>query len=45
MGASVLISVQKEPEFERIRANKDFENDWYFISQLYDVDWKPQFTV
>lgn len=43
--ALVLTSVRLVPEFERIREGQDFENDWYFVSQLYDADWRPRSTI
>ncbi|KAL0935578.1 uncharacterized protein CTRU02_210169 [Colletotrichum truncatum] len=36
---------QRLPEFRRIREAKDFENDWYFVSQLYDTRWGPTTTI
>ena len=34
-----------ESEFKDIRQNEDFEHDFYFVAQLYDMDWKPSFTI
>ena len=34
-----------ESEFEDIRKNEDFEHDFYFVAQLYDMDWKPSSTI
>ena len=32
-------------EFENIRISRDFENDFFFVAQLFDIDWKPSFTI
>lgn len=40
-----LTTVWLVPEFKRIQESGEFENDWYFVSQLYDVNWRPKFTV
>lgn len=31
--------------FREIRGKGQFEHDYYFISQLYDLDWKPRHTI
>ncbi|KAK3998249.1 hypothetical protein QBC44DRAFT_302744 [Cladorrhinum sp. PSN332] len=42
---SVRMINRRMPEFKRIRENNVFEHDWYFVSQLYETDWQPRFTV
>jgi hypothetical protein len=34
-----------ESTFEKVRGSEHFENEYYFLSQLYDMDWKPSPTV
>lgn len=34
-----------ESTFENVRENKLFENEYYFLSQLYDKEWKPSPTA
>jgi hypothetical protein len=34
-----------ESTFEKVRESEHFENEYYFLSQLYDMDWKPSPTV
>lgn len=41
----MLIQFSEAAKFQRIRENKEFENDWYFVSQLFETNWQPQFTV
>ena len=36
----VLTSIT-ESEFEDIQKSDNFEHDFYFVAQLYDMDWKP----
>ncbi|KOS16693.1 hypothetical protein ESCO_004864 [Escovopsis weberi] len=37
---------QHKREWEEIRANGAYENDFYFVSQLFEENWKPQsFTL
>ncbi len=31
--------------FDRIREEGSYEHDYYFVSQLYDVSWKPVQTI
>jgi hypothetical protein len=31
--------------FQQTRQDSVFEHDYYFISQLYDLDWKPVHTI
>jgi len=31
--------------FQKIRQEGLFEHDYYFLAQLYDLDWKPIHTV
>ncbi|MCJ1404943.1 hypothetical protein MMC11_008169 [Xylographa trunciseda] len=42
--SSVLVR-ERMPEFKKVMENGDFENDWYFVAQLYDMNWKPRFTI
>ncbi|XXG99228.1 hypothetical protein Hte_005565 [Hypoxylon texense] len=36
---------EKRQHFREIRERKVFTDDYYFISQLYDIDWAPTHTV
>jgi hypothetical protein len=36
---------KKAPLFREIREMRQFEHNYYFISQLYDLHWKPGHTV
>jgi len=36
---------RRTPHFRQIRATKYYEDDYYFISQLYDADWDPKKVV
>ena len=31
-------------EFEALAKSDDYENDFYFLAQLYDKNWRPRFT-
>lgn len=31
--------------FRKIRQEGRFEHDYYFLAQLYDLDWKPTPTI
>lgn len=32
-------------EFEAIKEHKSYADDYYFIAQMFEVDWKPSHTV
>jgi hypothetical protein len=34
-----------DAEFERVRKSDDFENDFYFLSQLYEMNWGLSLTI
>ena len=36
-----LILKHAGDDFIRVRESKDLEHDYYFISQLYETDWRP----
>jgi hypothetical protein len=36
---------EKEPAINRVRKNRDFEDDFFFVSQLFDEDWTPTTTI
>lgn len=36
---------KKGPLFQKIRDERDFEHELYFLSQLYTVDWMPEHTI
>ena len=40
----VLTSIV-EFEFDDLRKSDNFEHDFYFVAQLYDMEWKPSSTV
>lgn len=43
-GTNTLFGMAEE-RFREVRQKEEFEHDYYFISQLYDRDWKPVSTV
>jgi hypothetical protein len=34
-----------ESRFEELKWQGAFENDHYFVAQLFEEDWKPRITV
>lgn len=44
---SFLISLwdRVAPVFQKIREDKDFGHELYFVAQLYDRDWEPVHTI
>ncbi|KAI0107583.1 hypothetical protein GGR51DRAFT_548432 [Nemania sp. FL0031] len=38
---SVKQAANKRDHFRKIRANKEFEDPYFFLSQLFDRDWSP----
>ena len=40
-----IISLNLGELFDRIREEGSYEHDYYFVSQLYDVSWKPVQTI
>ncbi|KAI1083307.1 hypothetical protein F5B20DRAFT_455693 [Whalleya microplaca] len=39
-------NVEKQKKhWEKVRQSNDYENDFYYISQLYEENWMPQSTI
>lgn len=38
-------AISKKKEWQVLWDNNDYENDYYFISQLYEVNWQPRSMV
>jgi len=36
---------KKAPLFRRVQEKDEFEHDYYFLSQLFESDWKPRHTI
>jgi metal-dependent hydrolase (beta-lactamase superfamily II) len=36
---------QRAERFRILKDSKMFEDDYFFVSQLYETDWKPMHTV
>lgn len=45
MRETVIELGKKAERFRKIRQEGIFEDDYYFLSQLYDFDWKPVHTI
>ncbi|KAJ2995556.1 hypothetical protein NUW58_g1238 [Xylaria curta] len=45
MTETVMLVKDKRSHFEHIKLNKLFEDDYYFISQLYELHWHPTYTI
>ncbi|KAI0109121.1 hypothetical protein GGR51DRAFT_512806 [Nemania sp. FL0031] len=45
LNETVALVKSKRSHFEHIKLNKMFEDDYYFISQLYELHWYPTHTV
>ncbi|KAI1131699.1 hypothetical protein F5Y10DRAFT_43917 [Nemania abortiva] len=42
MQKSIIHVANKEDHFKKIRANRDFEDPYFFLSQLFDRSWSPE---
>ena len=40
-----LLTHQTEQTFHEVRDQRNFEHDYFFISQLYDTAWSPRDTI
>ncbi|KAG9257811.1 uncharacterized protein F5Z01DRAFT_692675 [Emericellopsis atlantica] len=43
--ATRQVAKQSKHDWEKVRARGDYENDWYFVSQLFEENWQPQSTI
>ena len=41
----ILLWDRVAPVFQKIREERDFGHELYFLAQLYDHDWKPVHTI
>lgn len=39
--ANAYLVCPAEDEWAQVRARKDYEHDFFFVSQLYDENWQP----
>jgi hypothetical protein len=43
--AKLTFFPQKADKLQNVRRNCQYENDLYFLAQLFDRDWKPEHTI
>jgi len=45
MYGRIMACSRAETEWEQLHRGEDFEDDYYFIGQLFEENWLPRYTV